>query len=95
MVPGEDAAPDEAAQALAGLPYFDDHGGEHTAEEPATERKRTSGKVHRVEHDPAAVLESIALRVRSGGIQVQGLDANASDAAVLAAVLAALLRDAQ
>ena len=94
-VPGEDAAPEEAAQALAGLPYFDEAGGAHSAEEPETERKRTSGKVHRVEQDPAAVLESLALRVRSGGLAVSGLDAGASEAATLAAVLAALLRDAR
>lgn len=92
-VPGEDAAPEEAAQALAGLPYFDESGGAHTAEEPESQRKRTPGKVHRVEKDPAAVLESLALRVRSGGLAVSGLDAGASDAATLAAVLAALLRE--
>lgn len=91
VVPGEDAAPEEAAQALAGLPYFDDTGSAHQGSEavPAT---RTSGKVHRLENDPAAVLESIAMRIRAGALKVGALDPSSSDAATVTAVLAALLR---
>ncbi|HEX2778725.1 MAG TPA: hypothetical protein VHM30_04440 [Gemmatimonadaceae bacterium] len=90
-MPGQDAAPEEAAQALAGLPYFDDTGSAHQASEvvPAT---RTSGKVHRVENDPAAVLESLAMRIRAGSLKVGSLDSTSSDAATVTAVLAALLR---
>lgn len=91
-VPGEDAAPEEAATALAGLPYFDDTGSAHAAEEGAVPA-RTSGKVHRVGFDPAQVLESIALRIRSGALQLPELDPQSTDEATLASVLAALLRD--
>ena len=91
-VPGDDAAPEEAATALAGLPYFDDTGSAHAAEESAAPQ-RTSGKVHRVGFDPALVLESIALRIRSGALQLPELDPQSSDEATLASVLAALLRD--
>lgn len=91
-VPGEDAAPAEAAQALAGLTYFDEAGSQHVAPEVEAP-KRNSGKVHRIEFDPAGVLEAVATRVRAGTLSPLGLDSRASDAAVVAAVLAALLRD--
>ena len=91
-VPGEDAAPEEAATALAGLPYFDDTGSAHAPEDAAVP-SRTSGKVHRVGSDPAQVLESIALRIRSGALQLPDLDPHSTDEATLASVLAALLRD--
>lgn len=91
-VPGEDARPEETAHALAGLPFIDPAGAEHKGEAPS-ERKRTPGKLHRVGFDPAAVLESIAGRVRSGAIAPGALAPTSSDAAVLAAVLAALLRE--
>lgn len=92
--PGVDAAPKEAATALAGLPYFDDSGSAH---QPSAERAPapTSGKMHRVEFDPAAVLESIAGRIRSGVIMLPDLDPLASDEATLAAILSALLRDSR
>lgn len=91
-IPGEDAAPEEAATALAGLPYFDDTGSAHAPEEGAVP-PRTSGKVHRVGFDPAQVLESIALRIRSGALQLPELDPHSTDEATLASVLTALLRD--
>ncbi|NUQ91924.1 MAG: hypothetical protein HOQ26_03305 [Gemmatimonadaceae bacterium] len=91
VVPGEDAAPEEAASALAGLPYFDDTGSEHTADAPSAPA-RTSGKVHRVGFDPAGVLESIAGRIRSGALALGDIDPQGSDEATLASILAALLR---
>ncbi|HEX8851119.1 MAG TPA: hypothetical protein VF761_16455 [Gemmatimonadaceae bacterium] len=91
-VPGEDAAPEEAATALAGLPYFDDTGSAHAPRED-TSPSRTSGKVHRVGFDPAQVLESIAQRIRSGALQLPELDAHSTEEATLASILAVLLRD--
>lgn len=89
--PGEDAAPEEAAQALSGLPFFDHSGAEHTSEaQPRV--PRLSGKMHRIDFDVAAVLESVAARVRTGEIDVGTIDPSAGDAAALASVLAALLR---
>lgn len=88
---GEDAAPEEAAQALSGLPFFDQSGEEHRAEaQPRV--PRLSGKMHRIDFDVAAVLESVAARVRTGDIDVGTIDPAAGDAAALASVLAALLR---
>jgi hypothetical protein len=88
---GDEAAPEEAAQALSGLPYFDQSGEAHKPE-PEPHLPRLSGRMHRVEFDAAGVLESIAARVRSGDIDVGPLDPTAGDAAALATVLAALLR---
>lgn len=92
LVPsGDDAAPEEAAQALSGLPFIDESGAEHDAQLlPAV--PRPSGKVHRVAFDVAAVLESIAARIRGGTLDVRDVDPAAGDAAALATVLAALLR---
>lgn len=92
LVPsGDDPAPEEAAQALAGLPFIDESGAEHEAQlRPAV--SRSSGKVYRVEFDVAAVLESVAARIRAGAIEVRDVDPDAGDAAALATVLAALLR---
>ena len=88
---GEDAAPEEAAQALSGLPFFDQSGEEHRANaQPRV--PRLSGKMHRIDFDVAAVLESLAARVRAGDIDVGTIDPAAGDAAALASVLAALLR---
>lgn len=86
----EPAAPEEAAQALAGLPYFDGDGDKH--EEGSPPSLRASGRMHRVESDPAGALERIAARVRSGELSVPNLDPLDGDAATLAAVLSALLR---
>lgn len=90
--PETDARPDEAATDLEGLPFFAADGDAHEA---GGERSRlhSSGKLHRVEFDPAAVLGSIAERIRSGALQVPGLDPHASEGATLAAILAALLRN--
>ena len=88
---GDEAAPEEAAQALSGLPYFDQSGEAHKPE-PEPRLPRLSGRMHRVEFDAAGVLESIAARVRSGDIDVGPLDPAAGEAAALATVLAALLR---
>ena len=88
---GDEAAPEEAAQALSGLPYFDQSGEAHKPE-PEPQLPRLSGRMHRIEFDAAGVLESIAARVRSGDIDVGPLDPGASDAAALATILAALLR---
>lgn len=86
----DDAAPEESAQALAGIPYFDVDGDQHVAgEQPAS---RASGKMHRVEFDVATVLERVASRVRSGELVVPNVDPFAGEGAALAAVLAALLR---
>ena len=92
LVPsGEDAAPEEAAQALSGLPFIDESGAEHEAQMlPAV--ARPSGKVHRVAFDVATVLESIAARIRAGALDVRDVDPSAGDAAALATVLAAMLR---
>lgn len=87
-VRGEDAAPEEAAQALSGLPFFDESGAEHQA----APNVRLSGKMHRVDFDVAGVLESIASRVRAGEIDISQVDPAAGEAATLATVLAALLR---
>ena len=89
-----EADAEDAATALAGLPYFDDTGSEH---QPGAQRapSEVSGKVHRVEFDPAAVLESIAGRIRGGLLALPDLDPLASDEATLAAILCALLRDSR
>ena len=88
--PGDDAAPEEAAQALSGLPYIDQTGEEHQAETvPAT--PRLSGKMHRIDFDVAGILEGLAARIRAGDIDVGSVDAGAGEAAALASVLAALL----
>jgi hypothetical protein len=86
---GEDARPEETAQALAGLPYFDGDGDQHTGREPTL---RSSGKMHRVEFDLADVLERVAARIRDGGLAVPHVDPLAGEGAAIAAVLAALLR---
>ena len=86
---GEDARPEETAQALAGLPYFDGEGDRHTGHEPAP---RSSGRMHRVEFDLADVLERVARRIRDGGLAVPNVDPLAGEGAALAAVLAAMLR---
>ena len=86
---GEDARPEETAQALAGLPYFDGEGGRHTGNEPGP---RSSGRMHRVEFDLADVLERVAKRIRDGGLAVPNVDPLAGEGAALAAVLAAMLR---
>jgi hypothetical protein len=90
-VPGEDAPPEQAAHALSGLPYFDQSGAAHRAEE-VPDTKRSSGKVHRVDFDVAGVFESIAARLRSGEIDGSDVDPANGEAAVVAAVLATLLR---
>jgi len=87
---GEAAGPEETAQALAGLPYFDGDGDQHSGREPAA--ARGSGKMHRVEFDVADVLERIASRIRDGDLAVTNVDPVAGEGAALAAVLAALLR---
>jgi len=87
---GEAAGPEETAQALAGLPYFDGDGDQHSGREPAP--ARGSGKMHRVEFDVADVLERIASRIRDGDLSVPNVDPVAGEGAALAAVLAALLR---
>ena len=87
----DDAAPEEAAQALAGLPFIDQSGAAHEAQlHPAV--ARPSGKMHRVGFDAAAVLESVAARVRAGALDVRDVDPAAGEAAALATVLAAMLR---
>lgn len=91
MPEGDVAAPEEAAQALSGLPYIDQTGEEHQPE-PAPVVARPSGRMHRIDFDVASVLERIADRVRGGEIDVGSLDPTVGDAAVLASVLAALLR---
>ena len=85
----QDARPEETAQALAGLPYFDGDGDQHTGNGPTP---RSSGKMHRVEFDLADVLERVAGRVRDGALAVPHVDPLAGEGAALAAVLAALLR---
>jgi hypothetical protein len=87
-VRGEDAAPEEAAQALSGLPFFDQSGAEHQG----APNVRLSGKMHRIDFDVAGVLESIASRVRAGEIDISQVDPAAGEAATLATVLAELLR---
>ena len=89
-----DADSEDAATALAGLPYFDDNGSEHRPDAQGAP-PQVSGKVHRVEFDPAAVLESIAVRIRSGLLALPDLNPLASDEATLAAILSALLRDSR
>ena len=91
VAPGDDAEPAEAAQALSGLPFFDESGAEHKPESQP-ELPRLSGKMHRIDFDVAGVLESVAARVRAGEIDVGTVDPGAGDAAALASVLAALLR---
>jgi hypothetical protein len=49
--------------------------------------------MHRIEHDVPGMIEGIAARIRSGALLVPNIDPLASDAAVLAAVLAAMLRE--
>ena len=88
--PGEAAGPEETAQALAGLPYFDGDGDQHSGREPVA--ARGSGKMHRVEFDVADILERIASRIRDGDLAVTNVDPVAGEGAALAAVLAALLR---
>jgi hypothetical protein len=88
---GDDAEPAEAAQALSGLPFFDESGAEHKPE-PQPQLPRLSGKMHRIDFDVAGVLESVAARVRAGEIDVGTVDPGAGEAAALASVLAALLR---
>lgn len=91
MPHGEVAAPEEAAQALSGLPFIDESGAQHEAQlHPPV--LRPSGKVHRVDFDVATVLESVAARVRAGALDVRDVDPAAGEAAALATVLAALLR---
>ena len=92
--PQNSTAREDAATALAGLPFFDDNGGEHEAG-AETARVHTSGKLHRVEFDPAVVLETIAGRIRSGALRLPDLDPRDSEEATLAAILAALLRDSR
>ncbi|MFL5561193.1 MAG: hypothetical protein ACJ79K_06960 [Gemmatimonadaceae bacterium] len=87
---GDDAAPEEAAQALSGLPYIDQTGEAHQAE-AVHATPRLSGKMHRIDFDVAGILEGIAARVRAGDIDVGHVDAGAGEAAALASVLAALL----
>lgn len=91
IVAGDDAEPAEAAQALSGLPFFDESGAEHRPEEQPP-LPRLSGKMHRIDFDVAGVLESVAARVRAGEIDVGTVDPGAGEAAALASVLAALLR---
>ena len=88
--PSEPAAPEEAAQALAGLPYFDGDGDEHEDGSPPS--LRASGRMHRIEADPASVLDRVAARIRNGELRVPDVDPMDGDAATLAAVLASLLR---
>jgi len=88
---GDDAEPAEAAQALSGLPFFDESGAEHKPESQP-QLPRLSGKMHRIDFDVAGVLESVAARVRAGEIDVGTVDPGAGEAAALASVLAALLR---
>ena len=89
---GEDPAPEEAAQALSGLPYIDNTGAAHDPHE-AVPASRLSGKMHRVEHDVPGILEGVAARIRGGTLNVPNVDPFAGDAAVLTAVLAAMLRN--
>jgi hypothetical protein len=91
IVAGDDAEPEEAAQALSGLPFFDGSGAEHQPE-AQPQLPRLSGKMHRIDFDVAGVLESVAARVRAGEIDVGTVDPAAGEAAALASVLAALLR---
>lgn len=91
MAQGDVAAPEEAAQALSGLPYIDQTGEEHQPD-PSPMVARPSGRMHRIDFDVAGVLEKIAERVRAGDIDVGSIDPAAGDAAALASVLAALLR---
>jgi hypothetical protein len=91
MPEGDVAAPEEAAQALSGLPYIDQTGEEHQPD-PAPVVSRPSGRMHRIDFDVASVLDRIADQVRGGAIDVGPLDATIGDAAVLASVLAALLK---
>ena len=91
MPDGDVAAPEEAAQALSGLPYIDQTGEEHQPE-TAPALARPSGRMHRIDFDVASVLERIADKVRGGELDVGSLEPTVGDAAVLASVLAALLR---
>ena len=91
IVAGDDAAPEEAAQALSGLPYIDQSGEAHSPEVAPT-LPRLSGKMHRIDFDVASVLESVAARVRAGDIDVGPVEPGTGEAAALASVLAALLR---
>lgn len=88
---GDVAAPEEAAQALSGLPYIDQTGEEHQPEQSPVV-PRPSGRMHRIDFDVAGILERIAERVRAGEIDVGAVDPAAGEAAALASVLAALLR---
>lgn len=85
------AGSDEAAHALSGLPYIDQRGEEHQAE-PTPSLPRPSGRIHRIDFDVADILDQVAERVRAGEIDVTLVDPSAGDAAALAGVLAALLR---
>jgi hypothetical protein len=91
MPEGDVADPEEASHALSGLPYIDQSGEEHQPE-VAPVLSRPSGRMHRVDFDVAGILERIAERVRAGEIDVGLVDPTAGDAAALATVLAALLR---
>ena len=80
---------DAGAQPLAGLPYFDDAGHPHGAvQSPAAAPAEAADAGQHT----AIVLERIAARVRAGTLAVPASDASTSEAAILAAVLASMLR---
>lgn len=87
------AAPDAGATSdlpLLGLPVFDGMGGQVVQEGPPP--AVATPALPPTEHSAAAVLDSIAARIRAGTLVVPEVQLVDGDAAALATVLAALLR---
>ena len=90
-----DAERADVIAATEAMPWlFADPGASHLVDATPSDAVPPAalGEQERADVDAAGVLESIAARVRAGDVEVGGIDPTLSDAAVLATVLAALLR---
>jgi hypothetical protein len=82
------------AESPSTFAYADDPGSETPAARSSTFRGRAVPGAAHTSFDAemiASALESVAYRVRAGELDVGSIDARASDAAAVAAALAALL----
>lgn len=80
---------DAGAHSLAGLPYFDDAGHAHGAVQSPVASPAEEADAGQL---TASALERIAARIRAGTLVVPASDPSTSEAAILAAVLASMLR---
>ena len=81
----------ELEAALSGLPYFDGSGASRRAD-PIGNPESASNPEVRLNSDVAGVFESIAAKIRRGEVDASNVDPASGEAAILATVLATLLR---